>query len=263
MQLVRHRLRELYLNCLLMNSKLIISCFLSCLYFTVNAQSKSMNRKIEYHQTGRSGSLEIKSCLYVYNEGSFYTYAFDYSNPNRDEDPSSSEVMDDRTYYIRYSIEKDSIYELAYMKSLHPGGILLGEKRETIAWELMDSTKVINGHFCKFARASFRGREYLVWYDPLIPINLGPWKLHGLPGAVIYVSDIENDHSFEAMTFDEISDEELGNIMRQPSLPIVGREEYRTHRDSTFKAIIENTKARSGSGVTYNLKVTYHELELD
>ena len=66
---------------------------------------------------------------------------------------------------------------------------ILREKRTHITWELHSETKTIGEFECHKASCSFRGREYQAWYTPEIPIFLGPWKLHGLPGLVMEVRD--------------------------------------------------------------------------
>lgn len=72
------------------------------------------------------------------------------------------------------------------------------EQLPEIRWQLIDSLKVICGHTCHRASGSFRGREYQVWYADDIPTTAGPWKLQGLPGAILQAEDLEGDCRFEA-----------------------------------------------------------------
>lgn len=48
------------------------------------------------------------------------------------------------------------------------------------------------------ATAKFRGRKYKVWFTTEIPSNLFPWKLKGLPGAILKFEDDEGLFSGEA-----------------------------------------------------------------
>lgn len=68
--------------------------------------------------------------------------------------------------------------------------ILYEEPIEEISWSLQgEDTKVIAGYQTSKATCSFRGRSYTAWYTPEIPIEVGPWKFQGLPGAILEVYD--------------------------------------------------------------------------
>ncbi|MDE6669898.1 MAG: GLPGLI family protein [Muribaculaceae bacterium] len=54
-----------------------------------------------------------------------------------------------------------------------------------INWEVTDSIKNILGYECFMAHTDFHGRKWTVWFTPEIPVNDGPWKLHGLPGLIL------------------------------------------------------------------------------
>lgn len=72
-------------------------------------------------------------------------------------------------------------------------------------WVLIDSTKNINKYTCKLAKTKFWGRIYYAWYTPDIPASKGPWKLHGLPGLILYAYDDVNKVSWtvEKITFQD------------------------------------------------------------
>lgn len=54
------------------------------------------------------------------------------------------------------------------------------------SWEIIeDSTKNILGYECMKAETDYHGRRWTAWFTPEIPVQDGPWKLHGLPGLVI------------------------------------------------------------------------------
>lgn len=65
-------------------------------------------------------------------------------------------------------------------------------------WKLGTETKVISGFTCQSASGSFRGRHYNVWFTTEIPVSLGPWKLTGLPGLILYAKDLTGSLEFIA-----------------------------------------------------------------
>ena len=63
-------------------------------------------------------------------------------------------------------------------------------------WEILDSTKTVLDNSCQLARCSFRGRQWMAWFAPDIPISDGPWKFGGLPGLIMEVYDIGRQYNF-------------------------------------------------------------------
>jgi GLPGLI family protein len=72
------------------------------------------------------------------------------------------------------------------------------EELEAPSWCITDSLKEINGLQCIKAVTSFRGREWIAWFSPEIPISEGPWKLNGLPGLIIWAYDSKGHYQYLA-----------------------------------------------------------------
>ncbi|MEM6515604.1 MAG: GLPGLI family protein, partial [Bacteroidota bacterium] len=66
---------------------------------------------------------------------------------------------------------------------------VLTEDIPLISWEVKQEYKTVSELNCQKAVGSFRGRNYIVWFTEDIPINLGPWKLSGLPGLILEAED--------------------------------------------------------------------------
>ncbi|MCZ8145472.1 GLPGLI family protein [Flavobacterium sp.] len=66
------------------------------------------------------------------------------------------------------------------------------------SWKLIDSDTLIHGFVCKKAVLNYAGREWNAWYTPEIPIAVGPYKFHGLPGLIMAINDREHVFSFIA-----------------------------------------------------------------
>ena len=75
-------------------------------------------------------------------------------------------------------------------------------------WFITNETQTIKGLNCIKATSSFRGREYVAWFTPSVPISAGPWKFSGLPGLIVQIIDLQNDIyiSLESLQFDDQMD---------------------------------------------------------
>lgn len=58
-------------------------------------------------------------------------------------------------------------------------------------WEITDEIDSIGQYQVIKALTNFRGRTFIAWFAPEIPISFGPWKLKGLPGLILKMHDQE------------------------------------------------------------------------
>lgn len=66
---------------------------------------------------------------------------------------------------------------------------LIQDNLDPIKWTIEAEVKMLGDIRCQKARGSFRGRNYVVWFAPSIPVRTGPWKLGGLPGLILQAAD--------------------------------------------------------------------------
>lgn len=67
----------------------------------------------------------------------------------------------------------------------------------TQEWSIKkDTSRMIIGYRCQKAECNFRGRNYVAWFAPDIPINDGPWKFTGLPGLIMEIYDKGKQYQF-------------------------------------------------------------------
>lgn len=78
-----------------------------------------------------------------------------------------------------------------------------------LAWEIGQETREIGGFAAQQARTYFGGRYYTAWFTPEIPLPLGPWKFHGLPGLILEVEDDAREVQFLYKDFVRLEDGEL------------------------------------------------------
>lgn len=89
-----------------------------------------------------------------------------------------------------------------------------------IKWNLLSDTTTILGLHCQKASTQFLGRDYIAWFTPDIPFHAGPWKLHGLPGLIIQVSDLKNEVKFEFLGFEDLRKQNINILLPDDAIRI-------------------------------------------
>lgn len=107
----------------------------------------------------------------------------------------NSEVWVDRQTLI--------LKERAHDYSVSNLSVEYEERVPEIRWEVTQQVDTICGYTCFAATASFRGRDWTVWYAPAIPVGAGPWKLNGLPGLVLRAMDSLKDFMWECRSIEQ------------------------------------------------------------
>src|SRR5699024_4101865 len=144
----------------------------------------------------------------------------------------------------RYQIyNSDTLYNVDYLGVTK---VLVSEAMPKIDWHLEQETKKIEKFTCHKATAVFRGRSYIAWFTTEIPVQLGPWKFNGLPGAVLQIYDESKsftwtakqvkvkasspekkpDHDLEEFTLKEFvtrNEKEQGKLIDESILKFAGR----------------------------------------
>lgn len=73
-------------------------------------------------------------------------------------------------------------------------------------WTLTNENKVIAGYNCIMATTVFRGKKWIAWFAPDVPLPYGPWKLHGLPGLIMESSDVDGFYTMQVEKIEFVKD---------------------------------------------------------
>ena len=92
-------------------------------------------------------------------------------------------------------------------------------------WSMTPGDTIVAGVKCKKALTHFRGRDYVAWYAPEVPIPDGPYKFTGLPGLIFCLYDTAGQYSFTLGSLSAVSEEDPVPIYRRTDYP----EETRSH----------------------------------
>lgn len=87
-------------------------------------------------------------------------------------------TKDGKSYYI-----KDFIQDKYYLLKDSP----------VFEWVFSDEIKTTDKIILHKATSSFRGRNYIVWYQKKPTQKVAPWKFYGIPGIVYEAYDDKND----------------------------------------------------------------------
>lgn len=100
---------------------------------------------------------------------------------------------DEEHWVYKNFVEKDLT---EYLTSIQDNRYIISDEIHPMHWEVLQETKNIGGIPVTKARCEHRGRSYIAWFAPSIPINNGPWKLGGLPGLILEAYDDEKEVVF-------------------------------------------------------------------
>lgn len=104
--------------------------------------------------------------------------------------------------YSNIFIHGDTLNEWAVMPMGQEWPQRYEEKWNGQDWTLQGDTASFLGHQCQKAMCHWRGRDYIAWFAPDIPIRRGPWKFGGLPGLIMKVHDVDSLYVFEAVAIE-------------------------------------------------------------
>ncbi|HMH24815.1 MAG TPA: GLPGLI family protein [Puia sp.] len=97
-----------------------------------------------------------------------------------------------RTQYYQYPNEQKMFTKDNLMMSDY----LIEGPMPAMDWTISGDTATFGGLHCQKATGHFRGRDYIVWFCPDLPVHSGPWKLNGLPGVIVDAHDTKNEVVF-------------------------------------------------------------------
>lgn len=147
----------------------------------------------------------------------------------------------------------DSLYTRG---SLFNSPYLLAEPLPSIAWKLEPETRRLGGLTLHKASARFRGRNYTAWYCPEIPAPVGPWKLHGLPGAILEAYD---DESFFHAVFTSIKRSSEGLVPDAELFKVeqvLDLEDYRSMQQNMAGELIRKIRSKLPRGAQLSVEET-------
>ncbi|WP_103865439.1 GLPGLI family protein [Aquimarina sp. I32.4] len=154
-----------------------------------------------------------------------------------------------------YYINKEN-NEIIFKEKVVEKTYKIKNKLESINWVLLDEKKEIDGFTCQKATAIFRGRDYTAWFTIEIPVDIGPWKLRGLPGLIMDVSESTGKFRFRVSKIDLNPDESIiKEQLKKPDIKKVKNfEVYKNAIKNAFDDQMSIARTRMPKGATLLFK---------
>ncbi|WP_196887348.1 GLPGLI family protein [Aureivirga sp. CE67] len=242
--------------------KIMYLLFLS----SINLIAQGNLIKVSYTHT--TPHAQLASVLYSDNRNSLYIIDFKNSIENSsefDEETNSVSInkneISESLFYK--SLLKNEVYnqinttDTIYTKDIHPA----------LNWELSDETKKIHNFNCQKATLNFRGRKYIAWYTPEIPIFSGPWKFKGLPGLILEVSNDNSEKRHFSWKVEEIQfpyKEKVDLMFKLPNDQLRSLETYEKEHIEKLNDFERKLKSNLPKGVTItSMNLTIVQLETE
>lgn len=145
----------------------------------------------------------------------------------------------DTALIVKIDPSKNELYFLDF--TMDNGLMWVKDSLYPMNWIIDTATKKVDELVCKKATCNFRGRNYVAWYAPDIPISMGPWKMGGLPGLII---ELEDDKRIMVIKLGEIRH---GTVpFKMPSAK-VDRQEFLKMQKKGLENFVASVKASQKS----------------
>lgn len=137
----------------------------------------------------------VNTILIFSSQGSLFTFEamMNFDKIQKERELTDADVLLNRSpFYFLIKSNGDSTEHFEIIG----GDAYKFKENLNLDWKLMKQDTIISGYPCKKAIVKYAGRDWSAWYNPEIPITVGPYKFHGLPGLIMLLRDSENVFSF-------------------------------------------------------------------
>lgn len=135
---------------------------------------------------GRNERMHKATLLVQGNRTQYYMVSRTTYRKTNDDD----HVFSPDTTMMVYTDQSDG---LMLVKEYGIDGLpfIISDSLYPMQWEITGEEKKFGEYPCVKAKCRFRGREYIAWFVPDLPLPYGPWKMGGLPGLIVDLQDAE------------------------------------------------------------------------
>lgn len=236
--------------------------YIFLLYHFSGFSQQSSNIQVEYQLFNDTEiPVTIDAVLYISNNVSIYKLkrstvkrweerptkvtGVDVTNPKNitepflKTDPYKKEILFFDDIMGKYFLVKDSYNEFK--------------------WNIGNETKIIAGIQCIKATVLYRGREWVAWFAPDIPLPFGPWKLHGLPGLIIEAHDITNKFTMRAAKIEyarsDLFDKDFKTLIQTINTKPITLQQFLKDADEAIDNAISKHNSENSGGTSTRIQI--------
>ena len=173
-----------------------MSCFVFAQVKTGNSSDLWVSYQFNYKKFAtEEPSQSTNAMLIVTNQGSLFTLEamMNFDKIQQERELTEADVLLNKSPF--YLVIKTNGESTEHYETIGSDAYKVKENLNH-NWKLIKQDTIMNGYVCKKATLNYAGRDWSAWYNPDIPITVGPYKFHGLPGLVMMLKDNENVFSF-------------------------------------------------------------------
>lgn len=115
-------------------------------------------------------------------------------------------------------------------------------------WDFTGDKKTVAGYTCHAATMHFRGRDYIAYFAPDIPMSAGPYKFGGLPGLILEISTDDGEFAWYCKSIAKIKTEEKNQLTPPSGKRPISQIEYHQEIIDFYERFID--KLRNSETVT-------------
>lgn len=229
-------------------------------------KSESENMVLE---TSSSGSKFFSQVKYVYDSTMTATFKKAKMTQNNHFDFSGLKHPK-----VNFEVTKTyPDYKRTLKKNIGPTRLALSNDNK-IDWKISDEKDKVLGYDVQKATANWRGRNWIAWFAPEIPLQDGPHEFSGLPGLILKIKDSKGDHSFTLIGSKKVTIENESYAGLKAREIAVNEEKFKKYWNDYKKDPVKDMRQAVGSsgsstavvsmsfgGKTYSQEEMMRELE--
>ena len=222
------------------------------------SQKLSISYKFEVRNTMFNKLFEFPSNLQLDTDGHIlYSVSYGISPQIKDKEDNkngSFSLIDTTKYsYVLYNNKKKNS-EIHYISDvIQKKPYLFKDSFSPIKFDIKKEFKTENNIKLTKAKAEFRGRRYIIWFDASSSIQGGPWKFTNLPGIAYEIYDDQNLFRWTLQNIEKKTGTIENPFKNNKLNPLISFKEYPLHKYTTT-VHKHNPVTNKGEYVLHNQK---------